>query len=143
MDHTTPLYSSRIIKTYLEYIARHYPDIDPAPLLSGSGITRHEVDDPSHFLTQEQINRFHECLNARTGNPDISREVGRYTASAEAFGIIKTQILGLVEPSVMYSIVAKTMNRMARNCSIVARRKGPNRMEVLDGHDQPQATMAQ
>ncbi len=131
MDGSTPLYSSRIIRTYLEYLAANHPHIDTDRLLAHAGMKPHEVLDQSHFFSQDQIDLFHEILQKETGRLDISRQVGRYTASAEAFGAVKTHVLGLLDPAVMYDLVAKTMNRMARQVSMIIRNKGSDRLEIL------------
>ena len=38
MMDDTPLYNSRIIKSYVEYLKRYLPDIDIAPLLKYADI---------------------------------------------------------------------------------------------------------
>ena len=40
-----PLYSSRIINTYLEYFSKHYPEIDIDDILTSAAMTRYEVED--------------------------------------------------------------------------------------------------
>ena len=55
-----PLYSSMIIHNYLEYLKNDYPDLNIEDLLNYAGITFQEVEDRGHWLTQEQINLFHE-----------------------------------------------------------------------------------
>ena len=48
IDNRTPLYNSRIILVYLEYLKRYYPDVEIDPLLEYAGITRYKVDNPGH-----------------------------------------------------------------------------------------------
>ena len=55
-----PLYSSRITNTYVEYLQKFYPDINIDTILEYSGMTRYEVEDPGHWYTQKQVDRFHE-----------------------------------------------------------------------------------
>jgi len=52
-------------------------------------MSRHETEDPGHWYSQHQVNKFHEILAKKTGNPNISREVGRYAALSKGHGIIK------------------------------------------------------
>ena len=40
VSDTSPLYNSRIIKTYLEYIKNSNPDLDIDPMLEYAGMTR-------------------------------------------------------------------------------------------------------
>ncbi|MBW2298360.1 MAG: hypothetical protein JRF32_12220, partial [Deltaproteobacteria bacterium] len=79
MDRETPLYNSRITNTYLEYIAEHHPNVDVDQILESARIERYEIEDAAHWLTQSQVNRFHDALVAATGNPDIAKDAGRYT----------------------------------------------------------------
>jgi len=89
MNEQLPIHNSRIIKTYLEYLGIYHPDIDTDSLLACAGMTRYEVEDPGHWFTQEQIERFHEFLDEKTGDPNISREAGRYAATSTASGTLK------------------------------------------------------
>ena len=61
-----PLYNSRIIITYVEYLQKHYPQIDIDSVLHFAGMTRHEVEDPGHWFNQQQTDKFHDILVART-----------------------------------------------------------------------------
>ncbi len=40
-----PLYNSRIIKTFVEYLSTHYPGLDINPVLGHSGMTICQFDD--------------------------------------------------------------------------------------------------
>ena len=131
MEDRTPLYNSRIIKTYLEYIQKFYPDIDTDSLLEYAHITRLELEEHAHFLTQQQIDRFHEILSQKSENPNISREVGRYVTSADAFGTIKTHVLGLLNPMTMYELVGKITKNLTRHITIKTHRLGSNKLEYI------------
>ena len=62
MDDKAPLYNSRLMKIYLEYISKYHPDVRIDSILDEAGITWYEVEDPAHWFNQEQIDRFHETL---------------------------------------------------------------------------------
>jgi two-component system C4-dicarboxylate transport sensor histidine kinase DctB len=74
---TLPIYNSRIIRTYMEYLTIQYPEVTPDALLDSAGMTREEAEDPAHWFTQSQVNRFHDALAEKTGNLNVSREAGR------------------------------------------------------------------
>ena len=82
------LYNSSLIKNYLEYIKKVYPDLAVDSLLNYAGIGNCEVEDQGHWLSQRQIDRFHEILSKKTGDPGISRKVGRFAASSKSSSII-------------------------------------------------------
>ena len=67
-------YNSRLIKSYLEYLAKHYPDVDIDSLLDYAKMAKLEVEDPAHWFNQHQVDLFHEIMNSKTNNLNISRE---------------------------------------------------------------------
>jgi hypothetical protein len=48
-----------------------------------------EIEDPGQWFSQHQADRFHDIVVAETGNKNIAREAGRYTASAQRIGAPK------------------------------------------------------
>ena len=89
IDENTPLYSSRITLTYLEFIKRYYRDVDIDSLLTYAGMTRHEVEDAGHWFNQSQADRFNEFLVAKTVNRSQTHMAGRFTVSSEKIGAVK------------------------------------------------------
>ncbi|MBW2311522.1 MAG: PAS domain S-box protein [Deltaproteobacteria bacterium] len=130
MNEQLPVYNSRNIKTYLEYLSRYHPDIDTDSLLEYAGMTRYEVEDPGHWFTQDQIERFHEILDEKTGDPNISRGAGRYAATSTASGALKKYTLGFMTPAVAYWVIEKIAPHLTRAQSLKARKLGPNKFEV-------------
>ena len=126
-----PLYSSRIINTYLEYFSKHYPEIDIDHILSCASMTRYEVEDPGHWFSQKQIDRFYAKCVEKTGNRNIAREVGRYIASAESTGAVKQYGLGLMNPLSVYLMVENFYRIMTRGAKANAKKLGPNKVEII------------
>ncbi len=110
MSDTSPLYNSRITKTYLEYIKSSYPDLDIDSVLEYADMTRYEVEDPAHWFSQDQADRFQEILVEKTGNPNIAREAGRYTTSHKGMGPVKQYTLGFINPTSVYPVNGKTLS---------------------------------
>lgn len=131
VDAGAPLYSSRIMLNYLEYIKRYYPDIDLDSILEYAGVTRYEVEDEGHWFNQDQTDRFHEVVVAKTGNPNIAREAGRFTVSSERLGVAKQYALGLITMSSMYMMVGKLANSLTRGSTLKAKKKAANKAEIL------------
>ncbi|MDH3574312.1 MAG: hypothetical protein OEM90_11970, partial [Desulfobacteraceae bacterium] len=96
VSDTSPLYNSRITKTYIEYIKNSYPDLDIDPILEYAGMTRYEIEDQAHWFSQDQTDRFQEILIKKTGNPNIARDAGRFTTSHKGMGPVKQYTLGLM-----------------------------------------------
>jgi class 3 adenylate cyclase len=126
-----PLYNSRIISIFVEYIEKYYPDVDIDSILSYAGITTYELEDQGHWFSQRQIDRFHKILLQKTGDSNISREVGRYAASSKASGAIKQYTLGLMSPTSVYLLMEKLYPAMSRGATVKAKKVGPSKVEII------------
>jgi len=131
MAERQPLYNSRITKTYVNYLAKYHPAIDIDEVLALSGIEKYQIEDPAHWFTQEEVDRFHEILTKKTGDNQISRKVGRYTASSEGMGAGKQYMLGLMSPTALYTLMEKNMPLLSRGVGITAQKLGPNSVEII------------
>ncbi|MGD2272491.1 MAG: PAS domain S-box protein [Desulfobacterales bacterium] len=131
MDENTPIYSSRVTKSYLEYLKENYPSINIDSILGCAGMTRYEVEDPAHWFTQRQVDSFHNVLVEKTGNPDISREAGRYMASLEAMGTAKQYAMGFMSPALIFLSLGKISNLFTRSTKYESRQIASNKIEVV------------
>ncbi|HBF43101.1 MAG TPA: hypothetical protein DDW42_05620, partial [Desulfobacteraceae bacterium] len=125
-----PLYNSLLIKNYITYIKEFHPDIEIDSILNYAGITRYEVEDQGHWLSQCQVDRFNELLIEKTGNSNISREVGRYAASSKASGALRQYTLGFVTPSSAYRILEKQASTLSRGFTLKTRKIASDKIEV-------------
>ncbi len=126
-----PLYSSRIIKTYYDYAKKTYPDLDLDAVLREAEVTTFELEDGGHWLTQKQVDLFNEALRRETNNPDISREAGRYSTSADAYGPIRQYALGFLTPAAAYTLLEKIANNLTRGSVFKVRKLAPDKVEIL------------
>ena len=131
MNDRVPLYNSRIIKVFTEYVRKFYPEVDIDTVTENAGITAYAVEDQAHWFNQNQVDRFTEALVEKTGNPNIAREAGRYTVSAEALGVINRYLLGLRSLRSFYLSMEKLYPIMSQGASVKAKKLGPNRVEVI------------
>ena len=58
----TPLYNIRIIRSYIDFIERHYPHIDVDKILNYAGISRLQYNDYGFWYSQRVVNRFQEII---------------------------------------------------------------------------------
>jgi len=130
MSESEPLYNSRVTKIYIQYVQKYYPDIDVDSVLDELGIAKYEIEDPAHWFTQEQQDRLHDVLVARTGNPNIAREAGRYATSSEGLGATKQYALGLMSPTAAYQFIEKIYILMSRGADVSAKKIGTNQVEI-------------
>ena len=126
----TPLYNSRLIKNYVEYIKQFHPDVDIHSILSYAWIKTYELEDQGHWFSQWQVDRFHELLRKKIGDPNISRKVGRYAAFAKASNVVKQYTLGFMTPGAAYWVAEKLSPHLTRASKFKSRKLGANRIEV-------------
>jgi len=125
-----PLYSSRIISTFIKLVQDKYPRVDLGQLLQDAGIEPYEASDQGHWFTQGQVDLLFERLVQATGNPDLAREAGRYAASSEALGIMKKYLLGLIGPANAFGAMEQASANLTRSSSYAARRISSNKVEI-------------
>jgi len=126
----TPLYNTRIINSYVEYLKRYLPDIDIAPLLKYAEIETYQLNDEGHWLTQRQSDRFHEILVQMTQDPNIAGKVGRYSTTSRASGALGQYLLGFINPSTAYDFLGKINSRISRATVLKIKHIGANQIEV-------------
>ena len=125
------LYNSRIIDTYIKLLKKQHPDVDAHIALEHAGIQSYEVADQSHWFTQLQIDSFHEKAVEMTGNSQIAREAGRYSASPEAIGAMRQYILGLVGPAHAFGLIRNASSKFTRSSQYQSRRLNDNSVEIV------------
>lgn len=130
MTDQAPIYNSRLVKNNMEYLALHYPGAHIQSMLEYAGMKKYEVEDPAHWFTQEQVNRFHEILASETGDPHISREVGRFSASSRASSPLKKYALSFLNPHAAYRLVANISSHLSKGFTVKVSKLGCNRVEV-------------
>ena len=132
MSDSIPLYNSRIANSYLEYIKKSYPDLDIDAILDYAGMNKYEVEDPSQWFSQHQVDRFQKMLVEKTGNPNIAREAGRYTTLHQGMGRpARQRLLGFMKPTSVYLLMAKLYPVMSRGATVTVKRLGSNRVEIV------------
>jgi len=124
------LYNSRIIANYVRLIKSKYAHIDIHSLLACASMEKHQVEDEAHWFTQSQIDLFHERLSQLTGDPNISREAGRFNASPEGMGWMSRYVLGLAGPSKAFEAISKLAGRLTRSTTYESRRIGDSVIEL-------------
>jgi PAS domain S-box-containing protein len=134
-----PLYNSRIISTFIEYIKKTRPNIDIQDLLSDSSINPYEVADEGHWFTQRQVDCFADILMKRTQDPSVFREAGRYMAASKSVSALRQFLLAFITPVQAYSMLGKILSYLDRGVTFQANKISANKIEIiitpLDGVD--------
>jgi len=124
------LYSSRLIKNYIEYIKKFYPHLDTNSILHSARIAPYEVEDAGHWFSQTQVDRFHDVIEDMTDDKHISLLVGRYSASSKTSGLFRGYALGLTSPTTVYKMLEKFTSRLSRASIFEVRELEKNKVEV-------------
>jgi PAS domain S-box-containing protein len=125
------LYNSRIISAFLEYFKNVRPDIDIQEVLKNSNITPYEVEDEGHWLTQRQVDGFHDAVMRQTDDPSIFREAGRYMASSRSLNAIRQFVMGFITPAQAYSMLGKIASYLNRGLTFQATKISRNKIEII------------
>jgi len=126
-----PLYNSRIMNTFVEYLDKFYPSVDMTDVFKYAGMTKQEVNDKGHWFSQSQADRFYEIIVEKTGNKHIARDAGRYVTSAAKFGPIRKFALGMINPANVYLMIGRLSRTMSRGAIINSRKLSPNSVEII------------
>jgi len=126
-----PLYNSRVINTYLEYLKHTRPDIDIENLLMDSGISSFEVEDGGHWLTQQQVDNFHAVLTKKTNDASISRNAGRFMSSSQSAKAVRQFILGFLTPVQAYATLSKIASHINHGATFQIKRISRNTVEIV------------
>ncbi len=130
MSNGQPLYNSRITKIYLSYLQSRHPQVSVESVLRDTGMMPYQIEDPAHWFTQEEVDRFQAILVQRTGDKDISRKVGRYTAASRTGGAVRQYLLGLMTPASIYRLMEKNYPMLSRGAGIRVKTIGPRQVEI-------------
>jgi HD-GYP domain-containing protein (c-di-GMP phosphodiesterase class II) len=108
-----------------------YPSVNIDEVLEYADIQHYEVVDQGHWLTQDQVDRFYYKVLELTGNPDISREAGRYAAKPGTIGYLWQFAFGQVGPAKVYELIAKASKSYAISSTYKFRKVNSNKVEIL------------
>ena len=125
-----PLYNSRLIKNYVEYIKKFHPELDLDDILGYAWIRNYELEDQGHWFSQWQVDRFYARLMQRTGDAKLARKIGQYAASSEASGALKNYTLGFATPAAAYWLFEKIAPHLTRAMTFKSKKLGSYKFEI-------------
>jgi PAS domain S-box-containing protein len=125
------LYNSRVIITFIEYLKEKRPDIDVESLLKDSGISSYELEDEGHWLTQKQVDGFHDALMERTHDASIFREAGRYMTFSHSTKTIRQLIIAFLSPIQAYFMLGKIASYLNRGTIFQIKKIHRNIVEII------------
>ncbi len=125
-----PLYNSRVIASFIDYLKNKRPDIDIGKLLKDAGISPYELEDEGHWFTQNQVDNFQDALAKQNNDPSVFREAGRYMVSSGSLKILKQLLAGFMTPMRVYIKMGELAGHLNRSTTFEVRKTGRNKIEV-------------
>ena len=127
MNPKKPLYNSRVLNVYIKFLGERYPEISITDILAYANIDFFEISDEGHWFTQEQADRFYKRVVTLTGNKNIAREAGRFSASPGAVGTLRQYTLGLLGPAKAFQVINTMAKKLTASSEYHSRQIGPAR----------------
>ena len=131
MPEPSQIYNSRILKSYIHCLESRYPMADVEDILKYAQISRFEVQDPGHWFTQAQVNRFFSRTVEATGNSSIAREAGQYAVYNQTADPLRQRVLGLLKVSSIYLLLAKLYPLLSRAATVKSQKLASNRVRIV------------
>jgi len=128
---TGALYNSRLLKFCDNYAREKYPQLRLDPVYQAAGIRKYEIDDPGHWFTQDQSDRYYFALMDMCGNPEFAREAGRYVIRSKEMWVVRQFILGMVSPAAFFSTIERHYTKVSRGVNATARLTGKESAEMI------------
>lgn len=125
------IYNSRLIDTYFKLLRAKYPQVNIDEVLRSAGLESYEVADQGVWFTQSQINRFYTSVCQVTGNENIAREAGNYSASPDALGTMRQVTLGLLGPGKAFKLIGNLTKNLTKSSDYKTREINANSVEVV------------
>lgn len=131
MEESPPLYHSRNIKVWFEYLQKFHPESDLDAILYHASMDIHEIEDQGHWFTQLQIDRFYDAVISQTHDADIARKAGQYVPFCEGLRYFNQFAKGFLSPHSAYMLLNKSAVRMTNATKMTTRQIGSNKVEVI------------
>lgn len=125
-----PLYNSRIIKVFINFLQEKYNNFDLSELLRYAQMERYEVEDSGHWFTQTQVNLFYERVLQITANQAVARQAGRYAATGNLLGFLSSYIQGFVGPAEAFLWIHKIGSYFTRSTTFEGKKISSNKVEI-------------
>ena len=125
------LYNTFLIDPYLKLISKRYPLADVNEILAFAGIMPWEAADESHWLNQDQINRFVTRAIELTGNPNLPREAGQNVFDLESKAFIRSYALSFTNPHMMFAKIGEVTKQLVRSSTYTATKLSDSSVEII------------
>ncbi|WP_300675053.1 ATP-binding protein [Desulfoluna sp.] len=125
------LYNSRLLKFCDNYAREKYSQLRLEPVYRIAGIRKYEIDDPGHWFTQDQCDKYYLALMELCGNPEFAREAGRHVIRSKEMWAVRQLILGMMSPAVFFNTIERNYSKVSRGVQATARLTSKESAEMI------------
>jgi len=125
------LYNSRLLKFCDNYAREKYALLSLESVYQAAGIRKYEIDDPGHWFTQDQCDKYYFSLMDMCGSPEFAREAGRYVIRSKEMWVVRQFILGMVSPAAFFSTIERNYCKVSRGVHATAHLTGKESAEMV------------
>jgi len=125
----TPLYSIRIIRSYIDHLHKNYPQINIDKLLDHAGISKFQYNDDGYWYNQRQANRFQEILVSETGNKNIALDAGRNLIKSQS--VFAQYLFSFQNAGKVVSAIGKIYSKASKAATVSVKKIGENKYEFI------------
>jgi PAS domain S-box-containing protein len=125
----SPIYNIRLLRIYIDYIERNYPNVNIDKILEYSGISKLQLNDYGYWYNQNQANRFQEIVIAETGNKKIAKDAARHLMQSQ--NLFAQYLMGFKTPEAVALGIGKIYSKGSIGAKASARKIGKNIYEIL------------
>ena len=124
-----PLYSIRIIRSYIDHLNKNYPQVCTDKLLEHAGISKFQYNDDGYWYNQRQANRFQEILVNETGNKNIALDAGRNLIKSQS--VFAQYLFSFQNAGKVVSAIGKIYSKASKAATVSVRKIGENKYEFI------------
>ena len=124
----SPIYNIRLLRIYIDFIERNYPNVNIDKILEYSGISRLQLNDYGYWYNQNQANRFQKIVIAETGNNKIAKEAARQLMQSQ--NLFAQYLMGFKTPGAVALGIGKIYPKGSIGAKASAKKIGKNIYEI-------------
>jgi PAS domain S-box-containing protein len=125
----SPIYNIRLLRIYIDYIERNYPNVNIEKILEYSGISKLQLNDYGYWYNQNQANRFQEIVIAKTGNKNIAKDAARQLMQSQ--NLFAQYLMGFKTPGAVALGIGKIYPKGSIGAKASAKKIGKNTYEII------------
>jgi len=128
------LYNSILSKMYILYLEKHYPEVNVHDILKDAGLDEASINDPSHWFTQKEVNRFHDAIIEYSEGKNIPYYTGKFgfeESMKDSEETIKKRAQALGNPIEVFNELLPLAGVLTKSCSYQTHIESDSTIKVI------------